>query len=265
MKSQFPASLASLAGLLKGLVAILGLVTLYLIGTIQHIPSELRGLIDFQFVFSQTSSLSFAAILAGLATSFSSNFIGPMFGPILDVGKRSSRTGWRHRTVLFGRILRIYVRRHPLIAQLLIFVLLFSLFYLGIPFFYRIIFVAMLSGMIFISIVSIGARDLKEWQTRPVAPETLISASALATGVFAFALGAMSGTNQLFNYADIILEDSRKTGALIGTTSQGVFLIEGYDWKVSMARDQYSTIFVPYASIDLIRVRPRTIEAFAFN
>lgn len=249
--------------ILQVVAAVLGLAALNLVGFLQIIPGELRSLVDAHFVVARFSDLMLDVVLSSLIARL-------IVSLIAAIKIRPDKTGTMGITRVvvnvLSKLLRklaVLAKRRPLLVAALLFLFWFSLFQLGTLFFYRIVVILMLGGGVFVITVGIDPKENSKFNLRDMNPTVVLNAAVLAAGVTAFLLGLMSSTSQVFNYVELRSQETLKKGALIGSTTSGVFILEDYDWSKSLRTGRYSVVFVPFSSFEYIWTRPRAVQVFA--
>ncbi|KAA0916374.1 hypothetical protein FLO80_09720 [Aquicoccus porphyridii] len=243
--------------ILRAILAIFGIGTLYLYGSIQIIPSELHSFIDAHFIFYQTSTLTFSIATSALIASVLVETLGPakIKWILFFSSKERASSSFLKKFYRSIRIVCFLTRRRKFALQGFIFVLSFGLIYLGFPYFY---FVLVIGGVGLVTAMVIFARTGKH--ERPeidsVDHTKLIFASILGAGITAFALGNFHSVAKIKNYVEVVSDFERTSGAVLGTTSSGIFLLENFNWKTSLLSDTYAVVFIPYGSFDYIQASP---------
>lgn len=247
----------------KAILALFALATLHVFGFIQIIPYELHSLIDSRFIFSRASAFSFAVVVSGLLT----NLAVPFLRAAIWKAVKSVKFGWPYKTPKrfrsYVRLTSHFMRLHPMAANVMLFVLFFSISYLGVPFFYRILLVGVIG--IGITMILLGGKRLKSGAVRfrKTSVREWFLALTIGAGAAAFILGQFSAHAQVYNYVEVVTDDGKKVGALLGSTATGIFLLEDYNWRKVLVNDEYSVIFLPNSSFDQIWTSPRYIEVFS--
>jgi len=254
-------SAEKLSEVTKTLLAVLLLFSCNIVGFVSTIPSELRVLLDAHFVFSRSIEVTYAAVLASLISKVVVDLaVGLSPSLLLNLRRRYLHL-WRTKPIKILRCVNLYLQRRQLQVGVFVWVATYSIVLFGIFFHWLLISIMIASATSFFALFS---KRIPELDKRTAAFDVrLVSSLALGFGVAFVLIGKFSAMSHLTNYVELRSADQTISGALITATSNGVMIVKEYDWQLSMARGDYSMVFVPMSEFDYVWTRPRVYEVFS--